>query len=149
MRHSVRASGGWLPLAILVACAGCGGDVGDELPREAIWGTVTLDGKPIAHGAITFAPAAGQATQSGGVVTDGKFSVPRGQGPVPGKYNVSINSTTAQANIPASEASSGMPGYVARQPVDPIPEKYNNKTTLSAEVKKGGDNNFQFDLKTK
>jgi hypothetical protein len=149
MRLSMRALGGRLPLAILVACAGCG-SAGDGLPREAIWGNVTLDGQPLAMGVITFTPSEGQATQSGGVVTGGKFSVPRDQGPVPGKYAVSISSASAEAQVPPEEAKTGMPGYVTPgRKRDPIPDKYNTNTTLTAEVKKGGGNSFQFDLKTK
>src|SRR6516165_2617663 len=107
MRLSMRALGGRMSLAILIACAGCGA-AGDGLPRQPIWGTVTLDGQPLAKGFITFTPAAGQATQSGGVITGGKFSVPREQGPVPGKYSVSISSARAEAKVPPEEAKTGM-----------------------------------------
>jgi len=145
----MRAMRGRLPLAILVSCAGCGA-AGDGLPRQPIWGTVTLDGQPLAKGVITFTPTAGQPTQSGGIITGGKFSVPRGQGPVPGKYSVSISSASAEAQLPPEEVKTGMPGYVSpNRTRDPIPSKYNANTTLTAEVKEGGDNSFQFDLKTK
>jgi hypothetical protein len=149
MRLSMRGSGRWLPLAILVAFAGCGA-ASDGLPRQPISGTVSLDGQPLATGVITFTPAADQATQSGGIITGGTFAVPRAQGPVPGKYAVSISSASAQASVPPDEAKTGMPGHVApSRGRDPIPDKYNARTTLTADVKEGGGNQFQFDLKTK
>ena len=40
----------------LFALLGCGG-AEDDLPRQAISGTVTLDGKPLEAGSITFDPA--------------------------------------------------------------------------------------------
>jgi hypothetical protein len=147
--RSLRALGGQLSLVILVACAGCS-SAGDGLPRQPIDGTVTLDGQPLATGFITFTPAAGQPTQSGGIITGGRFSVPRDQGPVPGKYSISINSASAEVTLPPEEVKTGLPGHVPpNRTRDPIPDKYNAKTTLTAEVKEGGGNSFQFDLKTK
>jgi hypothetical protein len=149
MRLSIWALGGRLSLAIVVACAGCGA-AGDGLPRQPVTGTVTLDGQPLARGVITFTPAAGQATQSGGVIAAGRFWVPREQGPVPGQYSVSISSASVEASVPPDEAKTGMPGHVApNRARDPIPDKYNASTTLTALVKEGGGNSFQFDLKTK
>jgi hypothetical protein len=149
MHRSMRVLGEWLPLAILLACAGCGAR-GDGLPRQPIDGSVTLDGQPLATGFITFTPASGQPTQSGGVIKSGKFSVARDQGPVPGKYSVTINSASMEVNLPPEEVKTGLPGHVPpNRARDPIPDKYNARTTLTADVKEGGGNSFQFDLKTK
>jgi hypothetical protein len=76
--------------------------------------------------------------------------VPRDQGPVPGKYAISINAATAEVNLPPEEVKTGLPGHVPpNRARDPVPEKYNAKTTLTAEVKQDGGNSFKFDLKTK
>src|SRR5262245_36303787 len=79
-------------LAVLLACvAGCAG--GDSLPREEVNGTVTIDGKPLAKGLITFVPTSAEvSTQGGAPVLEGKFTIPRLQGLVPGKYKVVISS---------------------------------------------------------
>jgi hypothetical protein len=124
-----------LSLAVLIVWAGCRG-TDDGLPREAISGNVTLDGKPLADRYITFTLAVGQGTQSGGMVKTGRFSVPRDQGPVPGKYAVSINSGAGGATVSPEDAKSGMPGLVTPGKVpDPIPARYNSGTMLTADVK--------------
>jgi hypothetical protein len=127
--------------------AGCAES--DELPREAVSGTVTLDGQPLAKGTIRFVPAK-QGTQSapvegGGMIESGKFSIPRDPaGLVPGSYQVAVYS----AGVGAS--GKGANGPVTGGPApkkESIPTKYNSKSTLSAEVKKGEpNNNFKFDL---
>ena len=144
MRLRIHFRAGLRPAIGLLACLGCGS--GDELPRESISGTVTLEGKPLASGFITFSPTAGQPTQSGGVIADGAFSVPRDQGPVPGPYSISIKAGATEAKLSPDEEATGMPGHVPPQPIDPIPARYNSKTTLSAEVEEGGDNHFSFAL---
>ncbi len=149
MHLPVRDMARPLRALIFLVHFGCGGS-DDGLPREAISGNVTLDGEPLAIGYVTFDPAEGQATQSGGLITVGKFSVPREQGPVPGKYSVSISSGSAEAKLSPAEEKTGMPGHVPTNKArDPIPAKYNTNSTLDAEVKKGGGNDFPFELKTK
>src|SRR5262249_54495418 len=78
-------------LVLLTSVAGCGG--GDNLPRQEVNGSVTIDGKPLVRGLITFVPTSAEvSTQGGGPVLEGKFSIPRMQGLVPGKYKVVISS---------------------------------------------------------
>src|SRR4051794_22210111 len=97
MRSGIRAV--WRPrsrvacLAFLGALAGawvgggCGGAAGDNLPRQAVSGTVTLDGAPVSHGFIQFRPTTeGPTTEVGGEIKDGKYEIAREQGPVPGGY---------------------------------------------------------------
>src|SRR5207248_8916889 len=49
-------------LAMVWVAPGCSGS-GDDLPREAVSGTVKLDGQPLAGGVIRFTP--GSPTDSG------------------------------------------------------------------------------------
>jgi hypothetical protein len=140
---------GGLAALVLAALAGCGG--GDALPREAISGTVSLDGRPLKEGVIQFMPAVTTTdggTVAGGSILDGKFEVPRDQGPTPGQYSVTILSGGAgEEQLPPGT----MPGEGPKKPAkEKIPAKYNAQTTLTAEVKKGGPNNaFKFDLTSK
>jgi hypothetical protein len=125
--------------------AGCAG--GDELPRESVWGTVTLDNQPLATGVIQFSPAdkaAGAALNSaGGQITDGKFSISREQGLVPGKYSVAINAASKTERTKPAQVGAGKMSDLAKEL---IPAEYNSATTLTADVKKGGGNDFTFTL---
>ena len=69
---------------LLLALVGCSSD-----GRMAVSGTVTLDGKPLESGAITFLPAPGSEGHSaGGQITNGEFRLPADHGQKPGKYLV-------------------------------------------------------------
>jgi hypothetical protein len=149
-RVQQAARPGGLAALMLAALVGCGG--GDALPREAISGTVSLDGQPLKEGVIQFMPAvtaAGGGTVAGGSILDGKFDVPRDQGPTPGPYSVTILSGGAGAE-PLPPGTMPGEGPTKKPAREKIPAKYNAQTTLTAEVKKGGPNNaFKFDLTTK
>jgi hypothetical protein len=140
---------GGLAAVMLVGLMGCGER--DTLPREAISGTVTLDGQPLKEGVIQFMPSVtttNQAVVAGGPIRDGKFEVSRDQGPTPGGYSVTILSGDVGGGAlpPGTAPGEGVANKPAREK---IPAKYNAQTILTAEVKKGGPNTFQFDLKTK
>jgi predicted outer membrane repeat protein len=146
-RHHWRFS---LPLVLAAVgsmAAGCS-QSSDELPREAVSGTVTLDGEPLANGTIQFssdgAGGSGGALGGGGDVKDGQFSISRELGLVPGKYRVAVNAAGKRTQAKAEE-----PGKRSGFAPELIPSKYNSKTTLSAEVKKGGSPDLKFDLQSK
>jgi hypothetical protein len=135
-----------LVLAVGLA-AGCSG--GDDLPREPVSGTVTLDKQPLANGVIQFTPAekgATGATPAGGQITGGKFYISRDQGPVPGKYNVSINSASKSERTKPAQVGGGKMAELAKEL---IPARYNSSTELHADVEKGGSNTFTFTLESK
>jgi hypothetical protein len=129
-----------LALAV-IAAAGCG-DSGDGLDRQAIWGTVTLDGKPLESGQIQFQPPpnTAQPVPASGTISAGKYSIPRAEGPVPGTYQVAIFSGPGEA------VAEETPGKAPAARKEAIPTKYNAETKLKAEVKPGGDNAFNYDL---
>ena len=71
---------------LLLALVGCSSD-----GRMAANGTVTLDGKPLESGMISFQPAPGSVGHSaGGQIKDGEFRLPADHGLKPGKYLVTI-----------------------------------------------------------
>ncbi len=148
---------GMLALSLLVT-GGCGNEGGDDLPREPISGTVTYEGKPLANGTIQFQPASqAEGMAAGGMIVNGRFEVPRKEGPVPGKYKVQIDSIDETVTVPAPESPASpdgdvMPGELKIPPRKMmkkrlIPPRYNSQTGLSAEVKAGGPNVYPFDLK--
>jgi hypothetical protein len=134
-------------IAAGLAAPGCSGS-GDELPREAVSGTVTLDGQPLAKGAIQFNPVGGAgavaAVGGGSKIEDGQFYIARENGLVPGTYNVSINA--ADRRDPAKPE---MVGKGRGIPKELIPAKYNSQTTLKAEIKKGGTSDLKFELQSR
>ena len=125
----------------LIATAVCGCvESEDEADRLSLQGDVVYDGKPLESGRIFFRSEGGSAE---GAVTAGKFSIPRGSGARPGHYTVAVTALTA-ASQPSKDAAPGRIEH--KKAVDPIPSKYNVKSTLHADVKSGERNEFKFDL---
>jgi hypothetical protein len=135
----MRTQGCSLVLVFGVALmAGCG----DPHARQAASGTVSFNGQPLDQGRIHFAPVSKGATESGATIEDGKFSIPRESGLVPGTYKVSIFSYDRKGAKVASEEIPGDRG--GKQFKERIAAKYNVKSTLTAEVTAGGSNTFTF-----
>jgi hypothetical protein len=130
-------------MAASACVAGC--SVGDDLPRESVSGTVSFKGDPLKSGMIQFQPAQGEATAGGSGIIDGRYSIPRSEGLVPGKYQVMITGVLT----PPVAAKAEMPGesLPTGPAVELIPTKYNSKTELTAQVTKDGPNRFNFELK--
>jgi hypothetical protein len=135
----------------LVICGGlvligCGGP-GDELPRQPVSGTVTLDGKPLERGTIAFQPASGLPTAAAVPIIGGSYSIARDHGLVPGPYKVSISSSPETASpIDPATGTPPPPGQPTPPPKELLPERYNASTTLTADVKEQGSNTFDFPL---
>ncbi len=126
-------------VALTLACAlisGCGG-ASDSLPREAVSGKVAIEGTPVAKGSILFRSADG-AMEVGGLVKDGTFEIPKADGPVPGKYKVSI---TEALERPAEKEGE----QFTLQPKTK-PSKQVASGTLDAEVKAGSSDALVFDF---
>jgi hypothetical protein len=139
-------------LVASAALAGCGG-AADNLPRQAVSGSVTFGGQPLALGRIQFEPSSAEAkAPAGGEIKDGTFSIPRDEGPTPGDYKVMITSSGASASTTRTAPGAEPPaGSKAKMPTigpspELIPKKYNSQTTLTARVEVGKSNTFEFPL---
>jgi hypothetical protein len=132
----VRLALSALTVLAMVCLAGCGGDIGN---RVAVSGTVLVKGEPLDQGTIEFIPHPGVKTQSGAMITNGRFTIPAEKGLEPGTYTIKISSV--EGGGPTDEPG-GLPG---KEPKERIPAKYNAKSKLTEEVKKG-DNKFEFKL---
>lgn len=132
-------------LTAAVAASGCSSGSDDELPREAISGTVTFDGQPLERGSITFLPEGQLPTQGGAPIADGQYSIAQNEGLVPGNYHVAITSPLGEGEK-SKDTVTNAPGMPAKAPKDLIPAQYNTKSTLKAEVKAGASNSFDFTL---
>jgi hypothetical protein len=125
--------------------AGCG-SAADELPREAIYGSVKFNGEPLNEGRIQFQGA----VPAGAGIVNGDYSISSAQGLLPGKYQVLIFGAMAESQ--PAPAKPGMPGDMPppkKGAKEPIPEKYNSKSTLNALVTTGGPNKFDFEVTDK
>jgi hypothetical protein len=121
-----------LVLSGLLFLAGCG----QSGPAEySVTGSVTLDGQPIEQGEVQFIPADKQGTPQTGQIVNGKFECRVSEG----QKRVEITATR-ESPTPAAD---GLPNFVSY-----IPAAYNSQSTLTAEVKAGGDNAFTFTLQS-
>jgi len=110
---------------------GCDGGA-NKVAKVPVKGSVTLDGKALPEGEITFEGAAGSAPTIL-EIKNGEYSGEVGVG----KYRVSIQSF--RAGPPLSTEPGGPPTKV-----NFIPERYNGHTTLEANVTKEGPNDLKF-----
>jgi hypothetical protein len=148
-----------LGLALAAGSGGCGDSQIPhfDLPREALSGTVTIDGQPLPEGMIGFTPilektpadSAGQSREDKPVmagsateIRDGKYEIPRDKGLVPGNYRVSISSNFDPAK---KDPATGKPVRASR---DVIPKRYGSESQLTAQVKKAEENILNFEVST-
>jgi hypothetical protein len=136
-------SGVFAMMSVLIL-GGCGGSTGPV--TVTVSGSVSLDGKPVPSGQIIFNDVAGIEKAYAGVIKDGEFSFPS----TLGQKKVSINSpqevagkSTIVGGTPGDPVSAENP---ALQIVETIPAKYNENTTLTADVTSSGENEFPFEL---
>ena len=125
-------------LISLCLLSGCGGT-----NLCGVSGTVTLNGKNLDTGTITFISPDG-ATQASAGVTNGAYALEQAHGLPPGKYRVAIDSPDGKTPDPSSDAPPGPSGNFAS--VNRIPAKFNTHSTLEVEVKKGEPNKFDFQI---
>lgn len=128
-----------LRLLSLLLILGCGSSNDTSVVRVPVRGTVALDGKPLEAAIITFI---GKATQgpadkititSTALIESGAYEISQIYGPTVGLNRVEI--TPQAKELESYEAEKNVSG---RKPVSPfwvsIPSRYNEKTTLSAEI---------------
>ncbi len=147
--HSGSIAAAAAAVLVLLNVVGCGGS-GDELPREAVSGTVKLDGTPVASGSISFQPNTPDViTQGGAIIQGGAYAIDVKEGLVPGVYKVAIYAGEGVLEKQSGGSRSDAPIISEAAPKELIPAKYNNKSTLTAEVEADGENVFHFDLTRK
>lgn len=101
--------------------AGCGGPTDG---RISVSGTVTIDGKPLSDGSVTF--YSNNASSGVGIIEGGKFTVSQSatsEGMQPGNYQVAIQSWEVEPGS-VNEA-----GDIVEDGKSRIPEKYNSTAT--------------------
>lgn len=127
-------------LSVLTVCVvillttGCGSN-----GRQAITGTVSLDGKPLETGSISFRSLMNTTeNHSGGIIRDGVFEIPSQKGLFPGKYSVTI-----QAFKPTGRTIND-PEMGSRPEV--VPVRFKESSGLEADISDGDSNHLEFNL---
>jgi len=112
----------FIPVAIVVILAGCGGAEPEKAASlastVAVKGKVTLKGKPLTQGSISFEPADGGREAFGNINSDGTFTLTtfrKEDGAVRGKHRVAVKA-----------AGGGKK--------DPVPLKYQSYSSSGVEV---------------
>jgi hypothetical protein len=92
--HLRRRRDGLPVLLLWACCAGCGG-----ASLAPVTGTVTLDGKPLERGTVTFLPVQDGQIGYGSIQPDGRYTVETGTGAArakglaTGEYRVAVVAT--------------------------------------------------------
>ena len=121
----------------IVVCGGCGSSDHPDLGH--VQGTVTIKGQPLADATVTFSPDKGRPS-AGTTNSEGEYEltyVRDTKGAILGPHKVRIT-TVSEEDVVGERRG--------RRPKEPIPAKYNVRTTLTANVEEG-KNTFDFDLK--
>jgi len=150
--HRLRPIVSRLLLAIsLGSLAGCGGGVGDvRAGLVPVTGKVTLDGKPLTTGTISFIAGDGKESYTSQIDGSGSYTLaasPTSPGALPGDYKVIVIAVEAPKMAdPMKDVAAG-PDMGA--PKSLVPEKYKTAETsgLTGTVPKSGGT-INFDLKS-
>jgi len=127
-------------LYALASLAGCG----DGTNRVPVEGEVTLDGKPLEEGAISFLSTS-EGSSAGARIASGRFAIARQDGPTPGVYRVEILAYKETGRrIPDPDR----PGKMMDETLQLVPQRYNFQSELEVELKPDAPNRLEFRLET-
>lgn len=141
---------GWLLASLALLATGCSrSDSG--VPRAAVTGVVTLDGRPLTNGMVRFVPTDGtKGPKTAVAVSVGMFSVDSEHGPVIGRHRIEIESTDDGGYPPDDETAlqrlrqSGAQGVKLLR----VPAQFNVNSQLIESVSVDGPNEYRFLLTT-
>jgi hypothetical protein len=136
-RHEHRFA---LAVIGLLLLGGCGR--GQPAFQEAS-GRVTFQKQPLRKGLIEFVPANFGGSGAGAIIRDGRYKIRPDAGLLPGSYRVRI--------VPKVPLRADWEESTERRPQEAphsvqIPDKYNNNSVFTAEVKAEGRQTIDFDL---
>jgi hypothetical protein len=139
---------------LMLVSAGCGSKYP---PTAQVKGKITLNGKPVTTGRISFHPTTGERPALGHIGPDGAYSLTtfeRGDGALLGHHKVSIKSTRIENAPPTpkdlkEEAEFNAKGLLSRKPqlVFLVDKKYYDDRTTDLETEvRPGENEIDFNL---
>ena len=127
--------------------------VGCEKPpfenRQAVEGTVTIDGQPLPKALISFIPInETKGPKASGTVIEGKFRVEAANGPCPGEYQVKIETITPEIEALAKRDFEALRRNAGQKPPAMVAPEFNVNSTLQATVREGAVNRFEYAVKS-
>lgn len=140
---------------LVIGLGGCGSSPGpDDLPRAAVAGSVSLDGKPIDGIDIIFeSDPVGEHGRRRAVhttVRDGKYSIEEQQGPAVGNATVRLmDLPESREQVEAELDSAATRSRRAKVAAYPIPEKYASGSTLKVQIIEQSLNTHHFHLQSR
>jgi hypothetical protein len=130
----------WICATALIA-SGCGSG---KIPVN---GSVLFAGKPIEEGMITFEPADGKGSTTGGPIAEGNYELVGEAGALAGEKIVRIVALRKTGRmLPAG--SPAPPGTMVAEVIQCIPSRYNDQSRLRVQITPGKTNTLDFDLKS-
>ena len=123
----------WLHLATSVGVffvIGCG--AGDDKPRVAVEGRVTLNGNDLPSGLVSLIPTDPNGETAVAVIENGKYVIDRKAGPTPGSYKVLVHS---QQPTGRKVRDSDDPSRKVDELREAVPPQYNAQTSLVLDIK--------------
>ena len=132
-------------VGLLAILPGCTPPAYEGKPRIALKGTVTVDGRPMDAGTISFVPLDAKDNRpSGGSILDGQYQVSEPMGANEGSYRVEIHwQKPTGKKMKAIDSDE-----TVEQRREGLPDKYHKNSELAVEIKKD-TTEFNFDLSTK
>jgi hypothetical protein len=128
---------GW---AVVAWAAGCSGGS----PYGDVQGEITLDNQPLKEGVVRFVPSDGKTPTASALIHNGTF---RERVPV-GSHRVEISSPKLPRGITSAKQMKRGTVDEGQALEELIPERYNTRSTLKTEIKRG-TNEVRFDLKSR
>lgn len=140
MIRLASASGFLLACSLLSGCA-------DDSKTGTVSGKVTVNGEiPMDGSSINFVSSDGRSSSAGDTLKQGKYSATVPIGTVKVEIRVPRPQTRAKPGPKRDGPGSGASGFIEES----LPAEYNDKTTLTLEVKAGSnEKNWEIQTKTK
>ncbi len=136
-----------LLLFAFAALNGCWGAKSDPRgERFAVRGEVLIDGKPLSEARIVFVPIdRHKSVKATASINGGFYNIESANGPLAGKMRVEIQTDILELEELEKIRGDDKTMVPQLNKVD-IPERYNVKSELTAEVKPKVENSFDFSL---
>jgi len=107
--------------------------------RLAVSGTVTIDGRPLASGLISFQALENTVSGTGTAIEQGRYELPAQRGLLPGKYRVIIQGFRETGRVIKDP-------QIGKDIPEIVPIRFNNADALDVVVTEKGPNRFDFNL---